>query len=243
MKLPRVLTHRPSPRMPELVGFEPRFDAISTPRVRQPAEVVRPLYWWAKDLRASGDILVDARFDAATMAASVTVRLASYRVVEVVRHCDDKPRLPHDVATLIAEAVWRLGSLGWTDELDEVIGLLRRLGVAAMPAAVKPSTAHIPGWVRQPDSAVRIAYWWAVALKRHGWKLFACGEAVAQYGFVAEIPCAEGDPALVVYPRGMPADGTEASALANHLARLGSGQRKCVQRVIGDAAAGQGRVV
>jgi len=41
----------------------------------------------------------------------------------------------------------------------------------------------------------------------------------------------------------MPADGTEASALANHLARLGMSQRKYVQRVIGDAAAGEGRVV
>ena len=243
VKLPRVLTQRPAPRMPELVGFEPRFDAIPTPRVHQPAEVVRPLYWWAKDLRANGDVLVDARFDAAMMAATVTVRLASYQVVEVVRRHDDKPRLPHDLATLIAEAVWRLGSLGWTDELDEMIGLLRTLGLTATPAVVKPSTRHIPGWVHQPDRAVRIAYWWSVALKRHGWKLYACGDAVAQHGFIAEIPCGDGDPVLVVYPGGMPADGTEASALANHLARLGTSQRKYVQRVIGDAAAGEGRVV
>ena len=53
----------------------------------------------------------------------------------------------------------------------------------------------------------------------------------------------DGDPVLVVYPGGMPDDGTEASALANHLARLGTSQRKFVQRVIGDAAAGEGRVV
>jgi len=229
--------------MPELVGFEPRFDAIPTPRVRQPAEVVRPLYWWAKDLRANEDLLVAARFDAAAMAATVTVRLRSYQIVEVVRRHDDKPRLPHDLPTLIAEAVWRLGSLGWTGELDEMIGLLRRLGLTATPAAVKPSTTHIPGWVRQPDRAVRIAFWWSVALKQHGWKLYACGDAVAQHGFIAEIPRADGDPVLVVYPGGMPADGTEASALANHLARLGRSQRKVVQRVIGDAAAGEGRVV
>jgi hypothetical protein len=243
VKLPRVLTQRPAPRMPELVGFEPRFDAIPTLRVHKPAEVVRPLYWWAKDLRTSGDVLVDARFDAAMMAASVTVRLASYQVVEVVRRHDDKPRLPHDLAALIAEGVWRLGSLGWTDELEEMIGLLRTLGLTATPAVVKPSTRHIPGWVHQPDRAVRIAYWWSVALKRHGWKLYACGDAVAQHGFIAEIPCGGADPVLVVYPGGMPADGTEASALANHLARLGTSQRKYVQRVIGDAAAGKGRVV
>ena len=112
MKLPRVLTQRPAPRMPELVGFEPRFDAIPTPRVHQPAEVVRPLYWWAKDLRANGDVLVDARFDAAMMAATVTVRLASYQVVEVVRRHDDKPRLPHDLAALIAEARLAAGLAG-----------------------------------------------------------------------------------------------------------------------------------
>ena len=243
MKLPRVLTARPEPRMPELAGFEPRFDVIPMPRVHQPAEVVRPLYWWAKDLRNTGDILVRASFDDATMAATVAVRLASYQVVEVVRRRDDKPQRPHDVTALIAEAVWRLGSLGWTGELDEMVGLLRTLGLTATPTVVKPSTRYIPGWVHQPDRAVRTAYWWSVTLKRHGWRLYACGEAVAQHGFIAELPGADGDPVLVIYPGGMPDDGTEASALANHLARLGTSQRKFVQRVIGDAAAGEGRVV
>lgn len=243
MKLPRVLTARPTPRMPELAGFEPRFDAIPVLRGHQPDEAVRPLYWWAKDLRAGGDILVDARFDAAAMSATVTVRLASYRVVEVVRRHDDKPHLPHDLPTLIAEAIWRLGSLGWTDELEEMVELLRTLGLTAAPAAARPSTRRIPGWVQQPDRAVRIAYWWSVALKRHGWKLHACGEVVAQRGFIAEIPCGDGEADLVVYPADMADDGTEASALANHLARLGQGQRKFVQRVIGDTAAGEGRVV
>ena len=62
--------------------------------MHQPAEVVRPLYWWAKDLRTSGDVLVDARFDAAMMAATVTVRLASYQVVEVVRRHDQAAATP-----------------------------------------------------------------------------------------------------------------------------------------------------
>lgn len=57
------------------------------------------------------------------------------------------------------------------------------------------------------------------------------------------MPGADGDSALVIYPGVMPDDGTEASALANHLARLGVSRRTFVQRVIGDAAAGEGRVV
>ena len=243
MKLPRVLAQRPVPRMPELAGFEPRFDVLPSLHRQQPDEVVRPLYWWAKDLRARNDLLVGARFDAATMSASVTVQLASYEVVNVVRRHDDKPRLAQDLPTLIAEAVWRLGSLGWTSELDEMAGLLRTHGLSATPTTVKPDTRHLPGWVQQPDRSVRIAYWWACALKRHGWKLYACGEELAQYGFIAEVPRVDVDPALVVYPGDMPDDGTEASALANHLARLASSQRTVVQRVIGDAAAGEGRVL
>jgi hypothetical protein len=137
--------------MPALAGFEPRFDEIPALRGRQPAEVVRPLYWWAKDLRANGDILTSVHFHAVTMEATVTARLASYQVAEVARRHDDKPRLPRDLLELIAEAVWRLGALGWAEELTEAILLLRTLGLIAAPAAMTPRTRHIPGWVQQPD--------------------------------------------------------------------------------------------
>jgi hypothetical protein len=47
---------------------------------------------------------------------------------------------------------------------------------------------------------------------------------------------------LAVYRGDMADDGTEASALAHHLARLGATQRRYVQRVIDDTATGQGQV-
>ena len=177
------------------------------------------------------------------MTATVTVRLASYRILEVVRRHDDKPRLPRTVVDLLAEAVWRLGSLGWTGELEDMTDLLRARGLMVRLPRITPSTQYLPGWVQQPDRGVRIAYWWAAALKQHGWKLYACGDVAAQRGFIAEIPGADGgDPILAVYPGDMADDGTEASALANHFARLGATQRRYVQRVIDDTAAGQGRV-
>ncbi|ORX13069.1 hypothetical protein [Mycobacterium xenopi] len=243
MKLPRPIAQRPTPRMPVLAGFEPRFDAIPTPRTQQPAEVVRPLYWWAKALRDRGDILLGVRFDAAALTAVVTVRQASYRVIEVVRRHNDKPRVPHDLASLLAEAVWRLGALGWSHELEAMVDLLRAIGLITAPVPVRPCANPLPGWGFQPDRAVRIAYWWALALLRHGWRLHACGEEIARYGFIAEIPAGDGDAALVVYPGDVSDDGTEASALAHHLARLGKSQRLVVQRVITDAAAGKGRVI
>ena len=243
VRLP-TLAPRPTPQMPTLAGFEPRFDAVAAPqRMPQPAPPVRPVYWWAKDLRDRGDVLLGIRFDAAQLVAVVTVRLASYRVVEVVRRHDDRPQLPHDVPTLLAEAVWRLGALGWTDELEALVDLLRGAGLIAAPASIRRSTKQIPGWVGQAECAVRIAYWWALVLLRHGWRLHACGDAVARYGFIAEIPTADGAPMLVVYPGDMADDGTEAAALANQLARLRTRQCEFVQRLIADAAAGEGRVI
>lgn len=243
MKLPHVSPQRPMPRMPEFAAYTPCFDVITGVAVHaQPLAGIRPLYWWARELRRRGDTLVDLRFDTFTKAATVTVRLASYQVVTVVRRHDNKAALPHDLPTLIAEGVWRLGSLGWTAELAAVAELLGRLGliIAAVPA--KRCTRPVPGWVTQPDRAIRTAYWWAVALKHHGWKLYACGNDVAAGGFIAEIPNTAGGMDLVIYPGGMPDDGTEASALANHLGRLDTSQRRIVKQLIDDGAAGEGQV-
>lgn len=243
VKLPHVLPHRPMPRMPELAGYAPRFDAIAAvPAHAQPVKGIRPLYWWARELRSRGDVLVNLDFDADTKTATVSVRLASYQVVTVQRRHDNKCDMPHDLPTLIAEAIWRLGSLGWTAELRSVIDLIDSLGLVLAPTPVLRRTDLLPDLGIQPDRAVRMAYWWALVLKRHGWKLDACGDAVARGGFIAEIPNADGGMDMVIYPGDMADDGTEASALANHLARLGKTQRRVAGRVIGDTTAGQGRV-
>lgn len=244
MKLPRALAQRPTPQMPVAAGLEPRFDLIPSPRLRQPAKIVRPLYWWAKDLRARGHIVLGLRFDPAQLVASVTVRLSSDRVVGVARRPDDKPRRSYDLPELMAEAVWRLGALGWTEDLESLVNLLRAAGLMTDPAAVRRCILPIPGWQSQPDRAVRIAYWWALDLLRHGWRLHACGEAIAQGGFIAEIPDADRGAKLVIYPgTGCTDDGTTASALANHLGRLTTRQRQLVQRAIADAMADKGRVI
>ncbi|OOK65257.1 hypothetical protein BZL29_7718 [Mycobacterium kansasii] len=243
MKLPRTRVQRPTPQMPAIAGFEPRFAPIPTSQIKQPAQVVRPVYWWARELRRRGDLLLGVDFDANQLAARVSVRLASYRIVEVVRGNDCNPVLPHDVPTLLAEAVWRLGALGWTEQLGEVLDLLRVVGLMSTPEPIGQCVASIPGRACQPDRGVRIAYWWAVVLQGQGWQLHACGEDVARFGFIAEIPAEDGGPRLVVYPGDMAEDGTEAAALANHLARLGVGQRRLARQVIADAASGKGRVL
>ena len=239
MKLPQLAPPRPMPRMPELTGHAPRFDTILGISVRsQPIEGIRPVYWWARELRRRGDTLVGLSFDPLSLTATVSVRLASYRVVTVVRRHDHAVALPRDLPTLIAEAVWRLGALGWTAELRALTELLVQLGLLVAPAPVRPSTRAIPGWISQPSYEVRVAFWWSRELKRRGWKLYACGSGIARGGFIAEIPNAAGDSDLVIYPGGMAYDGTEASALANHLARRLTRQRRTVDQLISDVGEG-----
>ncbi|OBK11261.1 hypothetical protein [Mycobacterium sp. 1245852.3] len=225
--------------MPSLAGFEPCFAPIPTSRIKQPAQVVRPVYWWTTALRRRGDLLLGVHFDANHLTARVSVRLASDRIVEAVRSNDHNPALPDDVPTLLAEAVWRLGALGWSEQLDELLDLLRALGLMSAPAPIRKCMAPIPGRVCQPDPGVRTAYWWALGLRRQGWQLHACGEDVARFGFVAEIPAPDGEPRLVVYPGDMAPDGTEAAALANHLVRLSTRQRRLVRQVLADSGVGE----
>lgn len=109
--------------------------------------------------------------------------------------------------------------------------------------AVQPCVRPIPGLARQPDRAVRIAYWWATSLQRHGWALHACGDDIAGNGFIAHVPGCGGQVTLMIYPADMADDGTAASALARHLGRLGSSQRRRVQRIIAEANAGRDQVL
>ncbi|MDD4866097.1 MAG: hypothetical protein PHQ28_02920 [Mycobacterium sp.] len=102
---------------------------------------------------------------------------------------------------------------------------------ASRPTAIRPNTTHIPGWVNQPEPAVRAAYWWALPLIERGWLLRACGERIARRGFIAEIPIASEEILLVIYP-GDTTDDTAAGALARHFKQLGAQQRRQAQRVI-----------
>jgi len=229
---------RLSPELPQLAGFEPRFDRIPLVPAAQPPAVVRPLYWWAQDLHRRGCWLRCVHFSPAAAAALVSVRLPSYRVVEVLRRHSDVRREPTDLPTLLAEALYRLGVTGWGGEIADVVDLLRESAIMASPNPAVSCTRPIP-WLAgsQPDRPVRVAYWWAHTLLARGWRLHACGEPVAAGGFIAEIPAGDDGPLLAVYPHGMRDDGTEASALANYLARLSPGQREFVQRLIADTAA------
>lgn len=242
MNLHHAFAPRPTPQLPNLAEFAPCFDAIpqvsglrfSVPRA------LRPVYWWATELAARGVVLQSLVYDEDSASARVVARMPSYRVVNVVRRAHDASR-PGDLLTVLAEAVWRCGALGWGAEVAALREALCAHGVVVEPRVARRSTP-IPGLAVQPSRVVRAAYWWARALSDRGWQLESIGEDLAGGGFVAVVPGDDGEDAvLAVYPGGMCDDGTEASALAGVLADMTAGQVLDARRVIGDAAAESGR--
>ena len=243
MKLPRALAYRPTPEMPKLPGYAPCFDPLPVAQSPQLSPAVRPLYWWAAALREMGDIVIDMRFDRSAMAATVVTRLACGRVISEVRRYEDTACTPQDLTALMAEAIWRLGALGWAEEFGELVQQMRAAGVVGRPVRVQRSLKPIPGWVHQPEADVRIAYWWAAALLKYGWRLDLCGGVAARRGFLAEIPNPDGSSQLVVYPGDIAGEESPAAALARHLAQMDRPQRLRVQRLIDHVSGEKGRVV
>jgi hypothetical protein len=120
----------------------------------------------------------------------------------------------------------------WVDETADALALLTGPHLLKRPRPVARNSAHIPGMICQPPRPVRVAYWWANALQAQGWRLRALGERLAGGGFIAEIGVMGEESVWVVFPRNMPDDGTEASALANFLQRLTYDQRNYLRRLL-----------
>lgn len=233
MKLHRTFDSRIDPAMPMSGGPEPSYDPITfAPIAIQPDPVVRPLFWWAKELRDQGYRLRSVTYEAATRTATIRVQLPSYRIVEQIRQGDNRRRVPNDPVEQFTEGVWRLGINGWGSELTTAVDSMRELGLLSVP--VRPrfddsqvTLDHVPDWAEHPEHLMR-AMAAAVLLLKRGWQLHDCGEPTARGGFIAVIP--EGDEGLmVVYPAGMVDDYTAASELANRLPLLTPQERNYIQ--------------
>jgi len=120
----------------------------------------------------------------------------------------------------------------WADDTTDMVALLRGSQLLKHPRSAARNSAHIPGMISQPPRPVRVAYWWANALQAQGWRLRALGDQLAGGGFIAEIGVVGDESVWVVFPRDMPDDGTEASALANYLQRLTYDQRNYLRRLL-----------
>jgi hypothetical protein len=197
----------------------------------QPLPAVRPLYWWARELHEQGCQLQAVYYRPSDLAAVVTVRLPSYRVVHVLRKAGDQAA-PTDLPTMLAEAVRQLVTGGWADQTNDMLALLRNSRLLIQPQPAARNSAYLPGLINQPARPVRVAYWLAHALQVRGWQVSALGDPVARGGFIAEIPEGSGESIYAIYPRDIPEDGTEATALANSLQRLTFEQRRHLERLV-----------
>lgn len=216
-------------------AYPPHFAALPLNSAAvQPVPAVRPLYWWARALQQQGCLLQAVSYSSSEPAAVVTVRLPSRRVVHVRCTGDDLAEST-DLPSVLAAAICQLSSGDWADDTNRMLALLQNLRLLIQPQPAARNSAHISGLISQPARPVRVAYWWAEALQARGWRLSALGEPMARSGFIAEIPEGPGESVLAIYPRDIPDDGTEASALANSLQRLTFEQRRYLARLISHA--------
>lgn len=236
MRIRRSTHSAVTPALPHVAGMQPCFEPI--PFAADMPRAVRPLYWWVHDLHQRGYRLLAAQFD--TVTAGSTLQLPSYRVLDSQRPAYGPRRGPLTIADELAEAIWKLGITGWADELADMTALLRSAGLLADPEPLQLYTAQINGMPAEP--IVRTAYWWAVILMGHGWRLHILDTDEAAGGFFAEIPADSGSD-IVLYPAGMRDDRTAASALANFLPQLSAGQRENLSWLINAAMTDKGRVV
>lgn len=251
MKLESAVTHPPMPLLLPIDGQAPRYDAIPHVRAdKQPHSGVRPLYWWVRHFTEAGHQLRSLHFDTLTLTALVTVQLRSGRVLESVRRLNTAPAdtaLDHTraaddtVPALLAEATWRLGVTGWSDDLADVVALLRTKNLLAPAKPVVICRNEIPGLPGQ-CSAFRVAYWWAMTLLDWGWRLHEVGSDVAGGGFLAEIPGADGNTVLAIYTSDVNTDFTAATALAQSLPYYTAQQVQVLRHLIEVAATKKGPV-
>ncbi len=121
---------------------------------------------------------------------------------------------------------------GEWDDATDTESLFRGSQLLKHSRSAARNSAYIPGMICQPPRPVRVAYWWANALQAQGWRLRALGEQLAGGGFIAEIGVVGDESVWVVFPRNMPDDGTEASALANCFQWLTFDQRNYLRRLL-----------
>jgi hypothetical protein len=221
----------------------------------QPARAVLPLYWWAAELHTQcwgirelhyrelrypqagfdGNRIGSAAPQSDMGAATLVVQKPNYQVQTFTRLQPGQGPIS-DLASLIAESTLRLGLAGYGDELARLVKVMWVRALLQPPAVVRPSHRPIRGLGRtQPCLAVRIAYWWACELMRHGWQLEGFGKLG---GFVAHIPNGAGA-TLFVYPSGMDDDGTEAAALAHQVGLLTELQCAQLQELIDSVPRGR----
>ncbi|SIE15908.1 hypothetical protein [Mycobacteroides abscessus] len=227
------------PLLPECAQFPARHDAI--PRLGQwmvqPHVVLRPVYWWAQQMVNGGYGIRELRFDAKTRTALFVYESPERLVNRLWRRDFQRITDVADLPSLITEYVWRMCACGWGERLDELVSVMRSLGLVQPARRAAECAAALPGRDLQPDEVVRAAFWRVRELVTYGWRVRLSWGADRAGGFLAELPSG----GLLVYPADMADDGTAAAALAILVGRLDLRQFNELAQLVDPAAASEGR--
>jgi hypothetical protein len=178
---------------------------------------IRAAYWDALALIDAGWQLRKLRYIALTGAGALDVHTPTHRALTIT----STNKLPHlelpgaHIAARLAETVGTLGRQGG-DRLGDLTWLLS--DSVRSPRPTPPRRDHIPdpALSRQPAN-LRTAFWLLVTLVcDYEWQVSHLGDAVADGGFIADIPA----DVTAIYPATSSPDGSAGTALARLIPTL-----------------------
>lgn len=133
------------------------------------------------------------------------------------------------IAQRLAATLAAFGQANKHDHIGDLAWLVSRHPNAGARPALPPRRDPIPDnkLLRQPPN-LRAAFWLlAVLICDYGWTITDLGDPMVHGGFAATIP----NDVTAIFPGGIPADGSAATALARLLPLLDQGSLHYLQRV------------
>ncbi|TKV35300.1 hypothetical protein [Mycobacteroides abscessus] len=187
--------------------IEPQFTDIPGVR-RQPSDAIRKAYWYGLRLHNYGWLVhsLECTSKGATSTAEVVLETPSHRVI--ICRSDGRTNIAQELPDMFALAVRLVAIDAGTRGIRTLRTQLRSL-LTEHRRPGHPSWLHVSPLQLARQAAYEL-------IDQHHWTLSGFGSALAQGGFIADIP---GD-TVAVYPAGMAPDGTPAGALAHALGHI-----------------------
>lgn len=185
--------------------IEPQLADIPGVR-RQPSDAIRRAYWYGLRLHNYGWLVhsLECTCQGVTSAAEVVLETPSHRVITC--RSDSRTNIARELPDMFALAVRLVAIDAGTRGIRRLRTRLRSLLTEHRRPVLQSAWLHVSPLQLARQAAYEL-------IDHHHWTLSGFGSALAQGGFIADIP----EDTVAVYPAGMAPDGTPAGALAHAL--------------------------
>ncbi|SHU29303.1 Uncharacterised protein [Mycobacteroides abscessus subsp. abscessus] len=192
--------------------IEPQLADIPGVR-RQPNDAIRKAYWYGVRLHNYGWLLrsIECSAEGSASVAEVVLETPSHRVITC--RADSCTNIAEELPDMFALAVRFVAISTGERGMRELRTRLRSQLFEHRRLTLAHASLHFSPLQLARQAAYEL-------IDEHRWILSGFGTAMAQGGFIADIP----EDTIAVYPAGMAGDGTPAGALAHAIGNLAADQ-------------------